>query len=851
MKQSSIVIISILFLATSVLGQAKILHSPPREVFLNMPVLIEALVEGNVSDVRDIKIFYRIAGQNAFVEDEMHEIMGVYKYNIPGKYVTAEGLEYLIVAEFIDGTMAAFPEADPYNVPMFLTVKARPLGITTNGQISAGDLQAGLPNNAIILSPDDGQAVPAEEVVIAVSLFNVPNIALNTVKVLVDGIDYTGKAQITEDLITVTPRDLFAGLHTVKITFENQNQIPLNPLIWSFSVVRSIAEAERVFNFNANVVAEASSEQIRGTRQDIRQVRATFDGNYTWADFNASLFLTDQETPYKQPRNRYTARFATNYLKIGLGDVNPQFTEFGLRGKRVRGLEAKLLLKYFNVHFVYGQTERAIAGDISTVPDTLDDGTLQYARTGYTYARNLLAIRPYFGSGEHFQLGFSLLKSRDDTLSVDLGMKGIYPQTGQAIQLEGNNPQDNIVLGSDLTLAFDNKRFLWQTELALSYWNRNITGGALTKAGLDTLAPGDTLIDGKITIEGGGEIDLGIIPIDPASISNIFIINKNINPIAPFNLDTNFVYAILNMPSSAFRTQLTLNYFNNYLIFKYQRVGPEFKSLGNPYMRTDVQGFNIGDRIRLFQNRLFITLNYEQFRDNLLKQNRATTTTTSLNAGLTLILGERLPTINLNTMQYSRKNDIGVIDTTWLTADSYKLSDNRESNTTIRQDIRIEHTIEFWQARHTLSFNYANSERKDLLAASRLDGYTFSSMTTSLVGFGLNSTFSFPLKTSFRLSSNHSESGINIQPYDFVTYTGQAEYGGLFNKQLLTLGGFTITNGKGLADFTQQSLFLGAQITLFTNHQLRSYFSYAILDDRTSGEKYNDFSFFLTYTLNL
>ncbi len=848
-----IIFLLLIFQVTLALAQGKIVHRPPRDVFVNTPVLIEALVEDNTAEIKNIKIFYRIAGKSAFVEDEMHEIMGIFKYNIPAKFVTDEGLEYLIIAEFANGSMAAFPEVDPYNVPMFLQVKSRPLTTTTDSQKTSADLQGGLPNNAIILSPDDGQVVAAEEAVIAVSLFNAQNIALNTIKILLDGVDVTSNAQISEDLITVQPRNLFAGLHTVKITFENQNQIPLNPLIWSFTVVRSITEAERVLNYNANITAEATSEQVRGIRQNIKQVRASLNGNYDWINFDASTYISDQESPYKQPRNRYSATLSTNYLKLGIGDVNPQFSEFGLRGKRVRGINARLMLKYFNLHLIYGETERSITGTISSTPDTLNDGTLQYNRTGYTYTRNLFAVRPYFGSGQNFQFGLYFLKSIDDTLSVDLGMNGIYPQAGQIIKLSGSRPQDNIVVGSDLTIAFDNKRFVWQTEAALSYWNRDITGGALSKAELDTMAPGDTLIDGKISIEGGGSIDLKAIPIDPSSISGIFIINKNIVPILPLNTDTNMVYAILNMPSSAFRTALTLNYFNNYLTFKYQRVGPDFRSFGNPYMRSDIQGFSLGDRIRLFQNKLFITLNFEQYRDNLLKQNKATTTTTSFSAGLALYLGDNLPTINLNTMQYSRKNDINTIDTIWISTVepiSYRLSDNRESNMTIRQDIRIEHKIDILNVKNTVSFNYANSDRSDRLASSRLTGYAFSSMTTSMLGFGLNSTFPFPLKTSFRLSNNHNESGLSTKPYDFVSVSGQAEYS-FWRGMLSTIGGYSLTNGKGLVDFTQQNVFLGVQLKFFNIHQLRGYGSFTNLNDRTSSEVFNDFSFFLTYSMAL
>jgi len=834
-----------LALISSVFGQARILHQPPRDIVVSTPVLVEALIEGNSQGIKNVKIFFREAGQETYFEASMNEIMGIYKYNIPARVVTENGLEYLIVAEFSDGSMAAFPETDPYNVPMFVTVK-RAQAVAGSAYAKAEDLEGGIPSNAIILGPDDGQVVAAQEVVIAVSLFNARNIALNTVKVEIDGLDITSQAQVSEDLITVRPSKLLAGLHSVKITFSNQNNVPFNPLVWSFTVVSSISEAERVLSYNGNVIAETNSETVRGIEQKLNQLRTRFSGAYDWLNFEASMYLTDQEDPNKQPRNRYSAGFSTNYFKIGIGDVNPQFAEFGIKGKRVRGVNARLMLKYFNLHVVYGETERAIKGTISDTPDTLSTGVLQYGRSGYTFSRNLLAVRPYFGSGQNFQLGLYFLKAVDDTISVAREMQGILPTNDVSIAMQGTKPQDNLVVGTDLLLAFDNKRFTWMTEAALSMLNRDISSGALTKKQLDTFAPGDTLENDTISIQGVN-IPLKVIPIDPADIANIFIINKNIAPLLPFNPDTGIVFAILNMPSSAFRTALTLNYFNNYVVLKYQRVGPEFYSLGNPYMRNDVQGFSLSDRIRLFQNRVFLTLNFEQYRDNLNDQKRATTTTTALNAGISLYLGENLPTINLNTMQYSRKNDLTTYDTTWATVDSFSLRDYRESNMTIRQDIRIEHRVEFLNIKNTISLNYANSDKSDRL--SRLPGYQFSSMSTSMLGFSLNSKFPFPLKTNIRLSTNKNESGLADKPLEFMSFGMQGEYD-FFGEKLGTLAGYNLTNCKGQADFTQHNMYVGAILRFLKVHQLRGYLSYTNINDRTSVEKFNDVSFYLTYSLN-
>ncbi|MFA4839593.1 MAG: hypothetical protein WC703_08975, partial [Candidatus Neomarinimicrobiota bacterium] len=478
---------------------------------------------------------------------------------------------------------------------------------------------------------------------------------------------------------------------------------------------------------------------------------------------------------------------------------------------------------------------------------------------GYTYSRKLWAFRPYFGSGKHFQFGLSFLKALDDTLSVKKNYGGIRDGSGVNINMTGSNkPQDNIALGTDLLLSFDNRRFVWKTDFAVSYANRNITGGPLDNEELDTFAPGDTIRNDTLTFQGK-DIALKDIPFDLDDIGWLFIINRNIKPFFPIDLDTTGVvglYSFLNMPSSAFKTFLTLNYFNNYFTFKYQRVGPEFVSLGNPYQRTDVQGFQVGDKIRLFGNRLFVTLNFEQLRDNLNKDKSGTTTTTTFSAGISLYPGEGLPTINFNTMQYSRKNDIETIDTTFyynLTTptliDSFKLRDKRESNMTMRQDITISHLIEFGGVKHNINLSYANSDRSDLVSG-RVAGFQFNSMSTSMISFGINSTFKFPLKTYLKISTNKNESGLASKPYQFLSLATQGQYDFL-NGQISVLGGYNLMNGSGLVDFSQHNIYIGAYYRIFKIHMLRGRVNETLISDRLSDERFNDLSFSLSYSVEL
>lgn len=835
-------------------GQAKVLHSPPRNVFMNSPIKIEALIEESIVQVERVWAFYREAGQNAYIEEEMAEYMGVYTCNIPAEYVTEEGVEYLIMAELSDGSMAAFPEVDPYNVPMFLAVK-QSSDVRQQTVRERSDIQGGIRSDIIILGPEEGEVVAAEEVVLAFSLFNTPDISLETIQLDLDGISVLNQTEISEDMVISRPKNLSPGMHTAKLNMKNQYGDPYSTMIVNFTVVKTIAESQRIFKYTGRVTAEANSEQVRGIRQNINSLRANASGSYDWLKFNAKTFISSQEDPDKQPRNRLTAGFNTSIFDLTMGDVNPRFSEFALRGKRVRGVDANLKLKYFNTHIVYGETMRAIQGTISDEPDSVAGG-FQYDRSGYTYSQNLLAIRPYFGSGQNFQFGLSVLKAIDDTLSVKKEYGGIWKNDSTFIVMGGSKkPQDNIVLGTDLTIAFDSKRFVWISDAAISLLNRDISQGPLTLEDLDTFLPGDSLRDSTLSL-GDMNISLEGLP-DPGDFARFFIINENIKPLLPIVPDTSGAIGMkefLNMPSTAFKTALKLNYFNNFFVVRYQRVGPEFSSLGNPYLRSDIQGFNISDKIRLFSNKLFVTLAYDQKRDNLSQDKNATTTTTSFNAGLSLYPGGGLPTINFNTMHYGRQNDLGLddIDTTFnYDPDSVLLStvykDLRESNSTIRQDFRISHIVEIADIKNTINITYANSDRGDQIT-DRVPGYQFNATSTSMLAFGINSNFPFPLKTNVKFSTNTTKSTLIENPYELFTMMLKGRYE-FFDGKLVTELGYNLTNGSGMIDFTKNNIFTGGMYRFLEMHQLRWRLHYSLLNDRLSGDTFNDLSFMVNYTL--
>jgi hypothetical protein len=90
------------------------------------------------------------------------------------------------------------------------------------------------------------------------------------------------------------------------------------------------------------------------------------------------------------------------------------------------------------------------------------------------------------------------------------------------------------------------------------------------------------------------------------------------------------------LPGVAFESALTLNYFNNYLTGLFFRRGASYQSFGNDFLQTDIQGFMIADRIRMFNNRVYLSLSYEAKRDNTAETKEGTTDFGYFNSSITV-----------------------------------------------------------------------------------------------------------------------------------------------------------------------------------------------------------------------
>lgn len=457
----------------------------------------------------------------------------------------------------------------------------------------------------LILSPDPGERIPADQVLVAVSL---PGADSNAVSVRVGARDVSAQAQLSRGVLTWTPREPLApGPHRVVVAARRADGTALAPVEWTFTV----APAARVAAGPAaplprrspalphgSLVMEGGGNSVSGPGAEFRRqddfaprmwLNAGGQVRPGWR-YSARMHVSGYESPDRQPVNRFRAELRTPGVSLALGDVNPVLHDVILAGRRVRGGQLDLRAGPAALSVVAGQSLRAVSGALRP----LDPTTV--LRTG-TYEQSLLAVRPSLGA-RGFRVGLTLMRVRDDLGSIpalrtepataDGGTRAVNPA-----------PRDNLVAGLDVGLRLAGGRIVLQYENAASLLARDITDRPRTEAELDS-----------ILVAAGGE-PLGI---DPAGWDDLFILNASLLPLDPRDLT-----------STAHQARATVRAGGHLLSAEWRSVGADYYTLGHPGLQRDWRGLRVRDSFSLLRDALFVTAGYEQDRDNLDGSAAATT----------------------------------------------------------------------------------------------------------------------------------------------------------------------------------------------------------------------------------
>lgn len=772
-------------------------HLPIPAAQENSPVKVETRVSAPGRSVVYARLYFKALSQQSFRYLDMRPTATGYAASIPASVVKPPITQYFILILFSDQAVFTYPERNPYGQPFEIIVTEikrdqqapRPsIDPALGGQQNTvpptqpGETQpvtpqileklqrletqptmaqqpdTTLPQPAealavedespiLILSPEPFSSIAASEIVIAASFITETPIDSSSIRVSLDNEDITEDGEVSPVLVSISPQsDMSPGEHKVVITARDLNGNTLAPLSWRFSVVgEQDVEITTKRRFATGVVfAESRQEKFSGIKLSNNNLGANFTGGYGMIGYSGQLYITSLENAAFQPRNRFAFTAGGKLLTVSLGDMNPRFDELILWGQRVRGFGASLHLgSIFNIDFVTGTTNRTVAAQYASIA-----GIPVLTRSG-TFERRLMGIRPSFGGGQNFQWGLTLLKVRDQVNSLKPGESSV-------------TPKDNLVVGSDVLIAFDSHRFELKGSAALSLTSNDITNGASSKD----------------SIKAKFDIDP---PFDPKSFEKYFIINESTFPLDPTKGN-----------SLAYIVTLRMNYFNNYLQLGFKRLGDSYSSLGNSFLRNDVKGFFVNDRLRLFRNRVYLNLGLERYNEHFSQS--TTTPKIDLNTfsyGLSVFWGQNLPSLNFNVRNYRRDNNIDTLPTA-ATVDTREDALTRDFNFSINYDAAL------FNLNHTVTLNLTSSNRDDSFASQRPAGVPPGNLNSNVQLISVRTKYDFPLTSTLTYARNSSNiaNGANTLKYNLIS--GRGEYSMLQDK-LKAYGGLRFVSASGAA----------------------------------------------------
>jgi hypothetical protein len=477
-----------------------------------------------------------------------------------------------------------------------------------------GTLQP-VPTEVLILSPDPGERVAGDAVLVAAAFLGAREwLETSGVVMRIGGRDVTAEAEVRGDVITWRPGvPLQPGPYRVVIEARDPSGTHIAPVSWTFTVpgTGEAAGAQTGFDtppghalpaarFRGSMVIEAAGQSASGEGEPFRRdeefnprVWLTAGGELAegWR-YSARVHRSGYESSVRQPVDRYSFDVRGPFLYAAVGDVHPVMQDLILAGRRVRGVQGDVRAGPARVSVVTGQSRRA-------VPGLLDpDDPSAVLRSG-TFGQDLLAVRPSIGRGDRFQLGLTMLRVRDDTTSIP--MLRTTPGAIDAPSFRASPaPQDNVAAGLDLTLRFAGGRVLMQYENGVSLLANDVSGGPLTQAGLDSLL-----------VQSGNE-PWGV---DPSRYQRFITLNESLVPLDPRELS-----------NVAHQVRTTVRAGTHQLSFEWRSIGGAYHTLGYPALQRDRRGFRVRDAFTLLNDALVVSAGFEQDRDNLDEVKHATTT---------------------------------------------------------------------------------------------------------------------------------------------------------------------------------------------------------------------------------
>ena len=242
--------------------------------------------------------------------------------------------------------------------------------------------------------------------------------------------------------------------------------------------------------------------------------------------------------------------------------------------------------------------------------------------------------------------------------------------------------------------------------------------------------------------------------------------------------------------SLAHESSFGLNYFGNDVKLAFKTVGRSFKSLGSPGVQTDTRGISISDRLRLFNNKIYLNLAYDSFQDNVnnRKPEDETLHRNTISGGVSYYTPDYLPNISFNTRQYGRENSAGYTYVT-LPDGSQDSTGNPVGDQTATNTISLDQAFSFFGAKHNTGLSYNISASEDDYNPGAQSGMTSLSLRMA-------SKYEWNLETNISYSSTVQTSLNKANELNYNKFSASSRYMLLPSKLWLS-GGLNLTMASG------------------------------------------------------
>ena len=321
----------------------------------------------------------------------------------------------------------------------------------------------------------------------------------------------------------------------------------------------------------------------------------------------------------------------------------------------------------------------------------------------------------------------------------------------------------------------------------------------------------------------------------------------------------------MNSPEVAYDMDFSFRAFNNQIQFGIKQVGQSFNTLGNPYLQKDMREKYISDRLRLLENRMFLTFKFSEITNGISDDN-SPDMSNKFDVNISYYPSITLPSFNISSGSYKRRSGepsagydntltywdvdnqecIGdnTLDELECETDIAGVYDTRVNTETNNYNLSINHSFDYIY-RHNATFTYYYSSKNDLLLHERGDSeedYVSPRSRNRNLGINLKTTFDTQWESNF----NYSNSSFDFAQPTSEYYEKQKinslsmSFNYKMNDKIEKLGaGIDYVNGRGSTKYNQFSIRLYSEFLLLNNLDLNIRYNYRIKKITSSDDYYN------------